>query len=278
MNSKDVYLVPVPAERLQEVYAVLGERGQTRAHDLGGTPSESVLSDRVGVGALERLFHAALPLERRLMLSLANSAKRSLPSDDLVESLGGDREDGYVIPGIIGPLAKRARAAGLDSLPIKAFKDAQGRTSYTMSEGVARALRDVASDVPNDVDEFTSGGAVGDPAIMVAAKMDDLAEELGLRIEPTPASRKYRVGDSAGAWLQRRQGNLYFDMRPFRLADDMQIARELLDRMTTLAGRPIKPWMANVPLTALAHDWERAKVEIVIPYFEARLRHVARRT
>ena len=62
--------------------------------------------------------------------------------------------------------------------------------------------------------------------------------------------------------------------RGFAGAD--QLADDLLDRLSALAGGPLtaKSW-PSVPCALVAKEWERARLDVIEPYFAARVQLAA---
>jgi hypothetical protein len=265
MDNQQIVMVPVPVSRLDEVYEVLGSQARVTFTTPAGEQDEEDVWDS---DMADRLLAGALPTERRLLQHLASNGGEGIPGRELAVAIGGNPDEDNFIPGVIGPLTRRCKALNLPGLPFTSSRDSAGETSYLMPIDVALVFNNGEATSKQD---FTSGG---DGASFVRLHMDELASEMGWRVEQTPASRKYRPQGRAGAWLQPRQGNLYFDMRPFAAAGDSKTAAELIQRMERLAGRPTTSDMANIPLNVLAQHWESAKAEIIVPYFEARGRHL----
>lgn len=102
-------------------------------------------------------------------------------------------------------------------------------------------------------------------------RLDAVAHELGLRIEQTEASRKYRLGKSGPAsWLHPRQDKMTFDLRTLRRAGREADAIRIHKALQTLSGQPVQLDMAAIPLGDLIAHWEAVRESVILPFFDVR--------
>lgn len=129
-----------------------------------------------------------------------------------------------------------------------------------------------------------SAGSAFDPADPpegfheLTALMDALAEELNLQVKDGPTGRNYRpplsvsgARDQSGISVLGSRFEFMPNLQIFRdLAAD-QLADDLLERLSELAGRPLtaKSW-PSLPCALVAKEWERARRDVIEPYFAAR--------
>jgi len=109
-------------------------------------------------------------------------------------------------------------------------------------------------------------------------KMDDLADELGLTVRSAPTGRNYEppVFESGvsyksgiGVWSSARGAE--FNLSPFRDLGADEVADDLLQRLREVTGMQVnaRAWPA-VPCRALIANWDRARSQLILPYFDAR--------
>ena len=110
------------------------------------------------------------------------------------------------------------------------------------------------------------------------ALMDALAEELSLRVTEASTGRNYRpAGLVTGARDQSGiavLGSRFEFMPNLQILRDLgaeQLADDLLDRLSVLAGGPLtaKSW-PSLPCALVVKEWKRARRDVIEPYFAAR--------
>jgi hypothetical protein len=98
--------------------------------------------------------------------------------------------------------------------------------------------------------------------------MDTFARDRGLTIVDTDASRKYRHGKKGpSAWIQSRQGKIYFDLRPLRRADAGDSAEQLRSALQALTASDVKSDMAAIPLADAVAQWDALLTGVIEPFF-----------
>jgi hypothetical protein len=98
--------------------------------------------------------------------------------------------------------------------------------------------------------------------------MDGVADDLGLRINETHASRKYRLGTRGpSGWIQPRQGKLYLDFRTFRTADPEREAGDLHTALQRFSSEPVNRDMAGIRFGDALARWPDLERDVVRPFF-----------
>jgi hypothetical protein len=105
--------------------------------------------------------------------------------------------------------------------------------------------------------------------------MDGFAAELGLEVSPSKTGRLYRAAPGQlGLGVYASGRGAEFDLKGLRRAGEETLADDLLERLSLLAGRPIRARdYPAVPPEVLTRDWERARREMIEPFFRARRPH-----
>jgi hypothetical protein len=114
-------------------------------------------------------------------------------------------------------------------------------------------------------------------------KMDDVAGELGLTVRPGRTGRNYQLAvlepgvkykSGIGVYSGRRGAE--FNLSAFRELGASEVADRLLQRLREVTGLQVDAlaWPA-VPCQALIANWDRARSQLIVPYFDAR-RELAR--
>lgn len=110
------------------------------------------------------------------------------------------------------------------------------------------------------------------------ALMDALAEELNVRVTDGSTGRNYRPAtrlagarDDSGIAVLGSRFEFMVNLQIFRDLGAEQLADDLLDRLSVLAGRPLtaKSW-PSLPCALIVNDWKRARRDVIEPYFAAR--------
>ncbi len=112
----------------------------------------------------------------------------------------------------------------------------------------------------------------------LTALMDALAEELNLQVKDGATGRNYRPAasvsgakDQSGIAVLGSRFEFMPNLQIFRDLGADQLADDLLDRLSVLAGRPLtaKSW-PSLPCALVVKEWERARRDVIEPYFAAR--------
>jgi DNA-binding MarR family transcriptional regulator len=109
-------------------------------------------------------------------------------------------------------------------------------------------------------------------------KMDKVAGELGLTVRSGPTGRNYeppvlesgvKWKSGIGVWSSARGAE--FNLSVFRDLGANEVADDLLQRLREVTGIQVnaRAWPA-VPCQALIANWDRARSQLILPYFEAR--------
>lgn len=110
------------------------------------------------------------------------------------------------------------------------------------------------------------------------AKIDALADELGLTITPARTGRNYRpavleagVKYATGIGVYATGRGAEFNLSVFRELGADDVADDNLRRLCDVTGVGVeaRSWPA-VPCETITADWIRARSELIEPYFEAR--------
>jgi hypothetical protein len=141
-----------------------------------------------------------------------------------------------------------------------------GQTEAARATKVARRAASVPFDPANAPDGFHE----------LTALMDALAEELNLRVMDVASGRNYRpirmagVRDESGIGVLAKS-EFVANLQIFRDLGAVQLADDLLDRLSVLAGKPLtaKSW-PSLPCALVVNTWERARHDVIEPYFAAR--------
>jgi hypothetical protein len=138
--------VPVPVDRVQEVYELL-------ARPRGASPTEPFVpanSSRFDIPEARVVTRAYLESQQKMRSALdfmAANASREIPMTDLAEAVGYDRRQ---MSGMIGAFLRRWKNhyyGGQDTVrPFFAYWDsAKGMVIYAMAPEVAEAVRQAAA-------------------------------------------------------------------------------------------------------------------------------------
>lgn len=109
------------------------------------------------------------------------------------------------------------------------------------------------------------------------ALMDQIAEELNLRVRDAGTGRSYQPAShvngamyQAGIGVHGPRFEFMANLQIFRDLGADELADDLLDRMSALAGRPLtaRSW-PSLPCALVATEWEHARREVIEPYFAA---------
>jgi len=107
-------------------------------------------------------------------------------------------------------------------------------------------------------------------------RMDELAGELDLRVEPAPASRNYTpavatvaAGTPPGVRVYWTIAWADFNLDVFRKLGRDDVADDLLQRISAVSGKTHLPLFPQVHAAALVADWERTRRDVMEPYFRA---------
>jgi len=143
-----------------------------------------------------------------------------------------------------------------------------GQTEAARAAKGARRTASVPFDPANAPDGFHE----------LIALMDALAEELNLRVTDAATGRNYRpvalvtgARDQSGIAVLGSRYEFTPNLQIFRDLGAEQVADDLLNRLSVLAGRPLtaKSW-PSVPCALVVKEWERARRDVIEPYFAAR--------
>ena len=120
--------------------------------------------------------------------------------------------------------------------------------------------------------------------LQVAARMDALAEELDLAVDPRPTGRAYLPRTlepvpyaRSGVGVYASQRGVEVNLSVFHHYGEDEIASRLLAALGSVTGvdmREAHDWPSVRPAT-VAMNWERARAEVFVPYFRARQAHSA---
>lgn len=107
--------------------------------------------------------------------------------------------------------------------------------------------------------------------------VDAFGDETGLVVTTTARSRAYRPARSAaGLYVYLDGSRAELDLDSFRQRGEDDVADELLDAMARVLGqRPSADKWPQLAIAALLERWPAVRAEILEPYFERRLQHVA---
>ena len=143
-----------------------------------------------------------------------------------------------------------------------------GQTEAARATKGARRAASVPFDPANAPDGFHE----------LIALMDALAEELNLRVTDASTGRNYRppvrvagARDESGIAVLGSRFEFMANLQIFRDLGAEQLADDLLDRLSVLAGKPLtaKSW-PSLPCALVVTEWERARRDVIEPYFVAR--------
>lgn len=136
--------VPVPVERLQEVYALLARR------PAASSTSHQVTEDGYPAGwsqaLMDRMFVESSTAMRRILTAIAHRAPGWVTTGDIADASGLTTRQ---VIASLGPFEKRVSGRyGMAHWPFAAreFADA-GVSKYSMSPEVAREILDLAAQV-----------------------------------------------------------------------------------------------------------------------------------
>ena len=109
-------------------------------------------------------------------------------------------------------------------------------------------------------------------------KMDDLAGELGLTVRSARTGRNYQlpvlesgVRFNSGIGVYSSGRGAEFNLSVFRELGANEVADGLLQRLREVTGMQVDaPAWPAVPCRALVADWDRARSQLIVPYFDAR--------
>ncbi|MHB8705703.1 MAG: hypothetical protein ACYC77_04225 [Coriobacteriia bacterium] len=140
----DLVHVPVPVERLQEVYALLARQPATPS------VSHQVLEEGYPAGwtkaLMSRMYEESSCAMRRILVSIAQRSPGWVTTGDVADGAGLTTRQ---VIASLGPFEKRVRGRyGMGQWPFAAreFVDA-GIFKYSMSPEVARQILDLAVQV-----------------------------------------------------------------------------------------------------------------------------------
>jgi hypothetical protein len=181
---------------------------------------------------------------------------------------------------IVEFLNRQMRETEVLAIEVKQYVDADGARQTIVPRVVgrteaARAAKSPAARGAGAAFDFSAAS----PAFHdLLAKMDVLANELGLTVKDGRTGRNYqppapepdaKYTSGIGIYATGRGAEFYLGIFREFGADDL--ADELLQRLRAIAGRPVNAVAAPaIPCEALTVDWNRARTELIEPYFQAR--------
>jgi hypothetical protein len=140
----DVVNVPVPVERLQEVYEVLARR--PTGASVGPHVSEDGYPDGWSLALMDRMFVESSSAMRRILSAIAQSSPSWVTTGEIADACGLTTRQ---VIAALGPFGKRIRGRyGMSQWPFasREFVDA-GILKYSMSPEVASRILELAVEV-----------------------------------------------------------------------------------------------------------------------------------
>ncbi|MBV9281298.1 MAG: hypothetical protein JOZ41_14555 [Chloroflexi bacterium] len=120
----------------------------------------------------------------------------------------------------------------------------------------------------------------------MVARMDEVAREMGLQVRSRPTGRSYLPptleegvrSATSGVGVYATGRGVELNLSVLRDLGSGEVADEILARLEGIGGRSLRQsrnW-PSVPCASLLEQWERARAEIIEPYFRARMEPVGR--
>jgi hypothetical protein len=166
------------------------------------------------------------------------------------------------------------------AIEVKQYVDAQGERQTIVPRLVGRTEAARAAKGTRS----RAGGPAFDPMSASAdvreliEKMDEVASELGLTVRSVRTGRNYQppvlesgVSVKSGIGVYSSGRGAEFNLSAFREHGADHIADRLLQRLRDVTGMQVDaPAWPAVPCRALLKDWDRARSQVIVPYFDAR--------
>jgi len=184
------------------------------------------------------------------------------------------------VRSIVEFLNRQMRETEVLAIEVKQYVDADGTRQTIVPRVVGRTEAARAAKSPAGrgatapFDFSTASPAFHD----LLAKMDALASELGLTVKAGRTGRNYqppvlergvKYTSGIGVYATDRGAEFYLGIFRDLGADDL--ADDLLQRLRDVTGRPVNAVSSPaIPCEALTLDWNRARSELIEPYFQAR--------
>jgi hypothetical protein len=130
-------MIPVPIDRVQEVYRLLA--GQPSALAAGPQPTENGYPDGWSQAMVERMFIESSNAMRSILLAIAEGSPKWVTTGEIGEASGLTARQ---VIASLGPFGKRIRGRyGMRQWPFETreFVDA-GVIKYSMSQGTAKGI------------------------------------------------------------------------------------------------------------------------------------------
>jgi hypothetical protein len=114
--------------------------------------------------------------------------------------------------------------------------------------------------------------------VELTARMDELADELGLVVVSGSTGRNYRpavresgASVTSGIGVYSSSRGVEFNLQVFRDLGEDAAADDLANRIRRMnGGKPVAPKWPAVPCSVLIRDWMGTRAEVIEPYFRAR--------
>jgi len=139
--SPEYVSLPVPVDRVQEVYELLA-----RPSGAGAVDGVSATSVPWSEELLQRAYDESSEAMRAVLETLASRPGETIPVTELTEGAGLERGQ---LPGVLGAFGRRWKnryRQGEANLPFKSYRSiAAGMTVYEMDAAVAAVLTRVAT-------------------------------------------------------------------------------------------------------------------------------------
>jgi len=181
---------------------------------------------------------------------------------------------------IVEFLNRRMTETEVLAIEVKQYVDTQGERQTIVPRLVgqteaARAAKGTRSRTGGPA--FDSVSAPPDVRELIE-KMDDVANELGLTVKPGRTGRNYQlsilepgVRYKSGIGVYSTGRGAEFNLSAFRELGANEVADGLLQRLREVTGLQVDaPAWPAVPCRALLANWDRARSQLILPYFDAR--------
>lgn len=184
------------------------------------------------------------------------------------------------VRSIVEFLNRQMRETEVLAIEVKQYVDADGTHQTIVPRVVgrteaARAAKSPAGRTATTPFDFSTAS----PAFHdLVAKMDVVACELGLTVKAGRTGRNYQPAVLEGGGKYTSGIGVYatdrgaeFHLGIFRELGADDLADDLLQRLRDVTGRPVNAASSPaIPCEALTLDWNRARSELIEPYFHAR--------
>jgi hypothetical protein len=181
---------------------------------------------------------------------------------------------------IVEFLNRQLRETEVLAIEVKQYVDATGGLQTIVPRVVGRTEAARAAKGPSGRSSANAFDLLSAPeeARSLIERMDTVAAELGLVVKPAATGRNYQPAEiepgasyATGIGVYATGRGAEFNLQVFRELGAEDVADKLLERLRTVTGVNVTARSAPaVPCESLVRVWERARTDLIEPYFRAR--------